>query len=454
MRALVIGAGEVGWHIAAKLVSEKAEVVLIDINLKRLELAAESLDVQTIHGYGANPETLVAAGIHSAELLVAVTGNDETNILACRMAQLLATPETRRVARVRASGYNDFFDEKRYRSDFGLNFIINPSREAVENILDYIEFPGASDVIEISRGRLRLVGKKLPLKDPLLGKSLAELLPPGQGRNILVAAIYRRHDLVIPRGETVLMPGDLVYVAAGAGDTQAVNEFFGLNEAPVRNVIIIGGGEVGYTLAKTLEADERKFNIKIIEVQPERAAYLSARLKRSIVIEGDGTDQDLLIEENGGDCDAFISVSTDDEKNLISCLIAKRLGARHTITRVNRSSYAPLVSAIGLESMISARVAAVSAVLKYIRKSRVISVATLAHEDAEIIELQVPPKARATGRKLMDIKFPEGSLVCALTRGDEVIIPRGGTALEPGDILAVVAKGGVISDLEKILGGK
>lgn len=454
MRALVIGAGEVGWHIAAKLVSEKAEVVLIDTNLKRLELAAESLDVQTVHGYGANPETLMSAGLGLADLLVAVTGNDETNILACRMAQLLATPETRRVARVRASGYNDLFDEKRFRSDFGLNFIINPSREAVENILDYIEFPGASDVIEISRGRLRLVGKKLARKDPLLGKSLAELLPPGRGRNILVAAIYRRHDLVIPRGETVLMPGDLVYVAAGAGDTAAVNEFFGLNEAPVRNVIIVGGGEVGYTLAKMLEADERRFNIKIIEVQAERAAYLSERLKRSIVIEGDGTDQDLLIEENGGDCDAFISVSTDDEKNLISCLMAKRLGARHTITRVNRSSYAPLVSAIGLESMISARVAAVSAVLKYIRKGRVISVATLAHEDAEIIELQVPPKSRATGLKLMDIKFPEGSLVCALTRGDEVIIPRGGTALQPGDIMAVVAKGGVISDLEKILGGK
>ena len=454
MRVVVIGAGEVGWHITAKLVSEKAEVVLIDTDAKRLDLAAENLDVQTVQGFGANPETLIKAGLTSADLLVAVTGNDETNILACRMAQLLATPDTRRVARIRASGYYDFFDEKRFRSDFGLNFIINPSQEAVDNILDFIEFPGLTDIIDVSRGRLRLAGKKLSRRHPLLGKPLSELLPPGVGRNILVAAIYRRHDLVIPRGDTVLLPGDLVYVAAGAGDTSTVNEFFGLDETPIRKVVIVGGGEVGYALAKRLELDERKFAVKIIELNSERAAYLSARLKRTMVIEGDGTDQDLLMEENAGDCDAFISVSTDDEKNLISCLVGKRLGARHTITRVNRSSYAPLVTAIGLESMISARVAAVSAVLKYIRKGRVISVATLANEDAEIIEFQVPEKSRAAGRKLMDIKFPEGAIICALTRGEEVTIPRGGTLIEPGDILAVVAKGAVIGEVEKILAGK
>ena len=450
----MIGAGEVGWHISSKLVREKAEVVLIDIDRKRLELAEETLDVQTVHGFGANPETLISAGLSTADLLVAVTGNDETNILACRMAQLLATPDTRRVARIRASGYYDFFDEKRFRSDFGLNFIINPSQEAVENILDFIEFPGVTDVIDVSRGRLRLAGKKLSRKHPLLGKPLSELLPPGEGRNILVAAIYRRHDLLIPRGDTVFKPGDLVYVAAGAGDTSTVNEFFELDEEPIRDIVIVGGGEVGFALAKRLEQDERKFNITIIELNHDRAEYLSARLKRSMVIEGDGTDQDLLIEENAGDCDAFISVSTDDEKNLISCLVAKRLGARHTITRVNRSSYAPLVSAIGLESMISARVAAVSAVLKYIRKGRVISVATLANENAEIIEFQVLEKSRAAGKKLMDVKFPEGAIICALTRGEEIIIPRGGTIIEAGDILAVVAKAEAIGDIEKILAGK
>lgn len=456
MRVLVVGAGEVGYHIAAKLVQEKADVVLIDVDRARLDQVAETLDVQTVVGFGANPETLMAAGLTACDLLVAVTGHDETNILACRLAQLLAPPETRRLARIRASGYYDFFDEKKFRSDFGLNFIINPSQEAVETIMDFIEFPGLADVIEISRGRLRLAGLKLPARHPLLGKPLSELPLREEGvAQLLIAAIYRRHDLVIPRGDSILRAGDLVYVAAGAEDTDQVKKFFGLeNEPPIKNLVIVGGGEVGYLLAKRLEKDERRFNIKLIELDPERCAYLSDRLNRTMVIKGDGTDQDLLAEENIGDCDAFIAVSTNDEKNLISCLVAKRLGANHTVTRVNRFSYAPLVQAIGLEAMVSVRIAAVSAVLKYIRKGRVISVATLANEDAEIIEFQVLPKSKAAGKKLMDVKFPTGALACALTRGEHIIIPRGNTVLEPGDILAVLAKAEAICQVEKLLGGK
>ncbi len=456
MRAVVVGAGEVGYHISAKLVQEKAEVVLIDTDGERLATVAETLDVQTIQGYGANPETLKAAGLAEADLLVAVTGHDETNILACRMAQILAGPETRRVARIRAGGFNEFFEDKRFRADFGLNFIIDPSQEAVATIMDFIEFPGVSDVIDLARGRLRLAGLRLHRHNPLLGRPLSQLLPrEAGGSNLLIAAIYRKHDLVIPRGDTILQAGDLVYVAAGAEDTAKVNEFYGLDHGrPIRDVVIVGGGAVGYLLAKRLEQDERRFNIKLIELKPERTEYLSARLKRTMVLRGDGTDQELLKEENVGDCDAFIAVSTNDEKNLISCLVAKRLGARHTITRVNRFSYAPLVSAIGLEALVSVRVAAVSAVLKYIRKGRVVSVATLANEDAEIIEFQVMPGSRAAGRKLMEIKFPHGSLATALTRGELVLIPRGNTVIEAGDILAIVAKAEAIGAVEKLLGGK
>ena len=456
MRSLVVGAGEVGYHIAAKLVQEKVEVVIIDIDRDRLDLVEESLDVQTVQGFGANPETLSAAGLAEADLVVAVTGNDETNILACRMAQLMASPETRRVARIRAGGYYDFFEDKRHRSDFGLNFIINPSQEAVETIMDFIAYPGVADVIDLARGRLRLVGTRLRPRHPLLGQPLSDIMAKDResAASLLIAAIYRQHDLVIPRGDTILRAGDMVYAAAGPEDAAAVNNFFGLDSKPIRAVTIVGGGEVGFRLAKRLEADPRRFDIKLIELSPERCEYLSARLSSTMVLKGDGTDQELLIEESIGSRDAFIAVSTDDEKNLISCLLAKRLGVEHTITRVNRFSYAPLVSAIGLEAMISARVAAVSAVLKYIRKGRVISVATLANEDAEIIEFQVMPGSKAAGRKLMDIKFPDGSLVCALTRGQLVIIPRGGTNIEAGDILAIVAKAEAISDLEKLLGGK
>lgn len=449
-----MGVGEVGYNIATKLVREKADVILIDQDRERLALIGEALDVQTIHGSGADPATLIAANLLQADLLVAVTGSDETNILSCRLAQLLAPSETRRVARIRASGFYDFFDEKRFYSDFGINFTINPSFEAVETIMDFIEFPGLTDVIEVAKGRLHLAGLKLPQRHHLLNKPLVELLPRGKGLNILLVAVYRHHDLLIPSGNTILCPGDLVYVAAAAGDVDQVRDFYGLGRGLVKRLFIIGGGEVGYQLARRLEADGRDFGVKLVELNQKRCEYLSTRLSRTMVIHGDGTDQDLLLNENVDDADLFIAVSTDDERNLISCLIAKRLGAKQTITRVNRFSYAPLVQAIGLGAMVSARVAAVSAVLKYIRKGQIISVATLVGEEAEIIEFKVPAYSRVAGKKLMEIKFPAGSLVAVLSRGEEIIVPRGGTKIEAEDVLAVLIRPEAIYAVEKLLGAK
>ena len=455
MRALVLGAGEVGYHIASKLVQEKADVVLIDTDQKRLDWVAENLDIQTITGFGANPETLVKAGLEEADLLVAVTGSDETNILSCRIAQLLTKNRIKRLARIRASGYYDFLDDNKLHGEMGLDFIINPSQEAVENIMDFLDFPGACDVIDVAQGRMRLVGIRLPNRHNLLNKPLATLLPRNQGENtILIAAIYRRNELVIPKGDTVLQPNDMIYVPTSMETMALTRSFFGLDPEPIREVAIMGGGEVGYSLAKRLGKDPRNLKVKLIEQSAERCEYLSERLPKTMVLKGDGTDQDLLKEENISDCDAFIAVSTNDEKNLISCLVAKRSGVPHTITRVNRFSYAPLVAAIGLEAMISARVAAVSAVLRHIRKGRVISVATLAGEDAEIIEMQVTPNSPSAGKQLMDIKFPTGTLVCTLTKGDTVIVPKGNTIIEAGDILGIVAKTSATTKLAKFLGTK
>ncbi len=445
-----------GYHIATKLVQEKADVILIDLNSQKLQEVTDDLDVQTIQGYGANPEILLAAGLREADLLVAVSGQDETNLLACRIAQLLGPDTLRRVARVRASAYHEFLlDDKKFRQSFGVDYLINPSREAVETIMDFIDLPGASDVISLAKGRLSLVGMRLKNGHHLLGKPLKELLPSLKGSSgILVAAVYRNINLVIPNGDTVLHEGDLVYVAAGVEQRESVCNFFGLAQEPIRTITVVGGGEVGFQLAKRLENDERKFKVKLIEQKASRADYLSMRLKKTMVIRGDGTDQDLLDEENINDSDAFIAVSTDDEKNLIACLVAKRLGIDHTITRVNRSDYAPLVHAIGLEAMISARIAAVSAVLKYIRKGRVVSVATLAGEDAEIIELAILSRSRIAGKKLMEIKFPPHSLVIAITRGEELIIPNGQTVFAENDVLAIVARAEALDSLTRLLGGR
>ena len=453
MKAVVIGAGEVGWHIAARLTREKVEVTLVDRDQDRLDQAAEAMDLQVVPGPGADPGTLSAAGLAEADLLVAVTGSDETNILACRLAQLLAPPETKRLARIRSSGFFDFLDEERFQRELGIDFIINPSYESVETIMDFIDFPGAADVVDVARGRLRLVGLKLRRGHPLLSKPLAKISLK-DAPALLLAAILRRRALLIPRGDTILKAGDLVYAAAATRDTDKVRTVFGLSQDQVRRVSIVGGGEMGYHLARRLTADPRNFQVTLIESDQRRCEYLSHRLPKAMIIWGDGTDQELLIDENAGETDAFIAVSTDDEKNLISCLVAKRLGARQTITRVNRPSYAPLVSAIGLGPMFSARVAAVAAVLKYLRRGRVISVAALMNEDAEIIEYQVPSRSPLAGKRLMDVKFPLGALATALIHGEEIIIPRGDTVVTAGDSLAVVTRPEAVSAVEKLLGAK
>jgi trk system potassium uptake protein TrkA len=305
----------------------------------------------------------------------------------------------------------------------------------------------------VARGRLHLVGLKLPRGHPLLNKPLARIQAEDRP-GVLLAAISRRRQLLVPRGDTVLKAGDLVYAAALAADDDKVRAFFGLAREPVRRVTIVGGGEMGYHLARRLTAESREFKVKIIEVDQRRCEYLSHRLPGAMVILGDGTDQDLLLEENVGEADAFIAVSTDDEKNLISCLVAKRLGAGQTITRVNRFSYAPLVDAIALGAMVSARADVARAVLRSLRRGRVISVAALISEEAEIIEFQVPGRSPLAGRRLMDVKFPEGALATALARGEEVTIPRGGTVVEAGDILAVVTRPEALAAVEKLLGAR
>ena len=449
MKVVVIGVGEVGWHIAARLVREKVEVTLVDKDQDRLDQASETMDLKVVQGRGADPATLSAAGLAGADLLVAVTNSDETNILACRLAQILARPETKRLARIRSSDFFNFLDEQRFRNELGVDFLINPTVEIVETIMDFIRFPGATDIIEVARGRLHLVGLKLPRGHQLLDKPLAQIHAEGRA-GLLLAAIQRRHRLLVPKGDTVLKAGDLIYAAADeAGQLQ---DFFGLPKDPVRRVTIVGGGEMGCHLARRLTADPRQFKVTLIEKNQKRCEYLSRLLPGTMIIWGDGTDQELLIEENAGEADAFIAASTDDEKNLISCLVAKRLGSRQTITRVKRPSYAPLVAAIGLGGLVSDRMAAAKAVLKYLRRGRVISVAALINEDAEVIEFQVPARSRLAGKRLMDVRFPEGALATALARGEEVMIPRGGTVVEAGDILAVVTTPGALSAVEKLLG--
>ena len=451
MKVIVAGAGEVGYNISNKLSLEKIDVVLIDSDPARLASVAETLDVQTILSPVCRPETLISAGIRECELFVAVTGSDADNILACRYVQVLA-PMVLRLASVRDSGAYKGLSEAEIQEGLGISHIIDPTALVCDTIIDFMSIPGAGDVIDVSGGRLKLVGLRLDRHHPIVGKKLSESLPRDGKNQLLIAAIYRHHELLIPNGNTVLKGRDLLYLAATPDHLADVSHFFNLAYVEPKEVFIMGGGEVGFLLAKRLE--ERDFAVKLIELSQERCDFLSEALKKTIVIRGDATDQSVLEEEGIEDCDIFIALGTDDEKNMISCLLARRLGAKNTITRVNRVSYVPLVSAIGLEALVSARVAAVSAILKHVRKGLIVSVSTLQNEDAEIIELEVPEGSRMAGRHIQEARFPKSAIIAALLRGGEVIIPRGDTLIEPRDILAVVSRPESIGLIEKALAEK
>ncbi|MDR2338639.1 MAG: Trk system potassium transporter TrkA [Deltaproteobacteria bacterium] len=451
MKVIVAGAGEVGYNISNKLSKERIDVVLIDRDPARLSAVADALDVQTVVSPIIRPEVLMQAGIRESSIFVAVTGSDTDNILACRYVQVLA-PKVLRLARLRDQDVYKGLSEAEIQEGLGINHIIDPTALVVDTILDFMAIPGAGDVIDVSGGRLKLVGLRLDRHHPIVGKKLSESLPRDGNNQLLIAAIYRHHELLIPNGNSVLRGKDLLYLAATPDHLHDLSHFFNLNWAEPKVVFIMGGGEVGLLLARRLE--DKDLVIKLIELSQERCDYLSETLKRTIVIKGDATDQTILEDEGISDCDIFIALGTDDEKNMISCLLARRLGARNTITRVNRVSYVPLVSAIGLEALVSARVAAVSAILKHVRKGLIVSVSTLQNEEAEIIELEVPEGSRMAGKRIFEAKFPRNAIIAALLRDQRVIIPRGDTVVEPGDILAVVSRSESIGLLEKALSEK
>lgn len=447
MKVIIVGAGEVGYHIASKLSSENKDVVLIDKDEERLRQVGESLDVQILIGSGSNPALLQEAGIKSADMIVAVTDSDESNLVACLMSRILS-PGTTRIARIRNQ---DFFmmEEMRKEEILGLSLVINPEVEVVKTIRNLLEVPGAVDVIDFADGLVRLIGIKINPKSNLVGRTMIELTRESPGHRVLVAAIYRDHNVIIPYGQTRLEEGDLVYVVTRPKEVSQTLKFFGIQPHPVRFVFIVGGGQVGSLLAKKLE--KQGIKVKLIDRNPERCKKLGAELNKTVILKGDGTDQELLEEENVSDADFFVALTNDEEENVLACLLARRLGVRHTITRVNKFAYIPLVSAIGLETLVSSRLSAVSAILSNIRRGKVVSVSALKGEDAEAIEFEALQTSEIVGRPLAEIKFPKQALIAAIVRNGDIIIPQGSTVIEPQDRIIVFTRREAIPKVEKAL---
>ena len=446
MQVIIIGAGEVGFHTALRLSREGHKVVVVDRNSEALRKVTEKMDVQSLLGLGSSPAILREAAVGEADLVVAVTDSDEVNLQACRFAKLLG-PSATLVARIRSEDYLNFFEEVGCQS-LDVDTVINPEREVATQILQFISVPAASSVSDFAEGKVKLLGLRVPVTSSLLGLTMADLHPPG-GPSFLVAAIERKGKVIIPGGGTTLNSDDLAYVVVRENDMDDVVAHFGLHSAPVRNLVVVGGGAIGRSVAA--QARQRDIKTRVIERDEGRCQRLVDQLKDVIILHGDGTDLGLLEEENVGAADVLAAVTDDEENNVLMALLGKKMGVKRTIARVAHLGYVPLVSTLGLDLVVSPRFAAVGAILRFLRRGKVLNVASLKDEGAEVIEVEALPTSGLVQKPLSEVNMPPGALVAAVIRDGKVTIPSGKTVVMPGDRLVIFLLHKVLSKVEKLL---
>lgn len=450
MKIIIVGAGEVGYHIASRLALENKDVLVIDTDSTAIRRVADNIDAQTIIGSGSSPAILEEAGITEAEIMLAVTNSDEANLVACLVADILS-PTTKKLARIRGADFDEYYDNFRDNSPH-IETVINPEIEVVKTIQRLMQVPGAVDVGEFADGKIKFVGVYLEKDNPLADAKLSDIPRIIGEKRLLIAAVVREEEVIIPRGQDKLLAGDLIYFISEEDHLFETLSIFNKHADPVKRVLIVGGGRIGYRLAIKLE--EQSIYCKIIEKNIDQCAVLAENLNKTVVLHGDGSDHSLLSEENIGDVDLVVTLTNDEETNILSSLLAKRMGAGKAITKVSKFSYFPLMTAIGIEQVVSTRLSAINSILQHIRRGKVLSAISLKGEQAEALEVVALETSDIVTKPLKRIKFPKGAIVAGVIRKDHIIIPTGDSIIEPGDRIIIFAQRKAISSIEKILAVK
>ncbi len=445
MRILILGAGDVGFHLAQQLARENHDVTVVEQDRARARSIQETMDGLVIEGNGASLVTLERAGIERTDLLLAVTSHDEINIMACLSAAQYKVPK--RIARVSKPDYYDhtgILPPER----LGVDLMINPERECALETYQLLQSAAATEFAQFEGGLVQLIGVRVKEGAPVAGKRLLEIGKMTSDVRALVVAIARGSQTIIPSGGTRIEAGDQAFIMGEASHMTDVLTLAGYERFNLRRVVIAGGSREAWFLARLLE--EHRIECTILESDRARAVDLSERLTRSLILHGDATDLELLEMEGIGDADGFVAYTGSDETNLLSCLLAKSLGTRKVISLIDRFDYVPLVARVGVDAAVSPRVAAVNAIMSYVRRGSVLAVATLKGTRAEGIEFDVSARFPFVGQPLSQVRFPSGSLVGAIVRGDQVIIPRGADAIRTGDRVIMFVLAEVAREVEKL----
>jgi len=449
MKIIILGAGQVGASLANNLASEANDITVVDIDSKRLQEMQDRLDLRTVTGQASHPDVLQRAGAEDADMIIAVTNSDETNMVACQVAYTLFHTPTK-IARVRAQEYL-LCPELFTQDSMPVDVIISPEQLVTDYIHRLIEHPGALQVLDFSGGRVQLVAVKAVSGGPLVGHELRTLRDHMPGVQTRVAAIYRRGKAINPEGHTVIEADDEVFFIAAKKDIRAVMSELRRLEKPVKRVIIAGGGNIGKRLAKALE---QQFQVKLIDHNATRTVSISEDLERTIVLHGDAADEELLLEENIEDTDVFCALTNDDEANILSAMLAKRLGAKKVMALINRAAYVDLVESGDIDIAISPPQATIGSLLAHVRRGDVVMVHSLRRGAAEAIEAIAHGdqySSKVVGRAIEDIKLPAGTTIGAVVRGDEVLIAHHDTVIEAEDhVLLFVVDKKRIPDVERL----
>lgn len=451
MKVIICGAGQVGWQIARHLAGERNDVTIIDRDADLVRRATESLDVQGVAGFASYPDVLEQAGARDADMIIAATHSDEVNMVVCQVAHSIFGI-TRKIARLRAQSYMDAIYSDLYRRDhLPIDVVISPEKEVAEAALQRLAAPSTFDTESFMNNKVQLLGIALDEDCPVLNTPLRQLTDLFSTLRAIVVGIRREGRLFAPEPGDQLFDTDQIYVLSHVEDVNRTLDIFGKDTKKQERIVIIGGGSVGLAVARALEQRTDRVRAKIIERNRGQAEQAADALERTIVLNGDGMDIDILSEANIDRADAVLAVTDDDKTNILAAVRAKQAGCAMAISLINDPTLVPLMGALDIDAYINPRATTVSSILRHIRHGKVRAIYSIGDAEAEVIEAQVLGTSPIAGRLVRDIEFPEGVLVGSLMKGEKVVKPTGDTKVEEGDVILLFCMAGDVPEVERLL---
>ncbi len=448
MKVIICGAGQVGYGIAERLAAEENDVTVIDKSPELIQAIRDTLDVRGYVGHGSDPEILAAADAEQADMIIAVTLYDEVNMVACQVAHSLFNVPTK-VARVRAQNYllphwQDLFS----RQHMPIDVIISPEVEVGEMVLRRIALPGATEVVRFADDHVAMIAVECDENCPVIDTPLSQLTELFPDLNAVVTGIMRNGDLFVPRSSDSVLAGDMAYVVANRDQVRRILGIFGHEEPDASRIVIIGGGNIGFYVASSIEKRQANARVKVIELSRERAVSIADRLDKTVVLHGGGLDQDILLEAGIDQADLTVSLTNDDQINILSSVMAKKLGCASNMALLNNTSYYDFTRAMGIDTHINPRSVTISKVLQYVRRGRIRSVHSIQNGAAEIIEAEALQTSPLVGVPLRDLDLPDGVRIGAIYRKGEVIQPDGNMVIKSNDRVVVFVVAAMIKQVE------